>query len=428
MKRVLFIFLLFFSSVYADRSLLQNLWKDFLSDSKNEKVLELAHEITYHETKSDQEKVDKLLNDYSSDESLEDALKSFVRGELKVDYKLGVVAIQKHESSDRDHANVFFIYKMKKDKNKDPELITVIKTYPRVCGLAHELAGLDKLYSLKLKKSSTVAPLGIGKADIRKRTSYFLALSIASGQTLSELAEELQGFIGRGREKQFKKFNQGIRKLAEAIAELHQAYPKNSHSGEYPSHLAWMLESFTTDTQKILNKKHINIKSNKVEKFFEELDEHITLHYPSRFCTHGDLNWNNIFYDAKKDRITLIDVTSFREWDYENEEFPALYRALRDYSAAFTKITSPSYGLLKSEKERLTKDYLETFSSKGIAQAKDKKLVEIFWKAAALHGLFHCHSVSLKHHHKETKEPLNDLKIDLKDLKKLRDEFRDHVR
>ncbi len=409
--RVFCIGLLFFiAGLHANPS-------QFLSKSENVRAVELSLTKKKDEIYSEPWKfaeLRRLLTDYSCPSSFKNSIRKFVKEELRLDLsKIKIVEMNRRNSGSPNRTLLYFIY----DSNK--KLIAVIKCHPNLRLFSKELNTLTTISSLNLRYSKWAIPLGIGKIYKDQIPIFLIAQSAAEGKSLHAMAKELKKSTGEERKEKLTQFKKSVRRLAEALTELHGISMKKKMP--HPSSLKNMVPECNSWRKEILDENGIVLHPQRIKTFFRDLDSCITTVYPKVFYTHGDLNLSNIFYNEKTGEITFIDTLGFTKWENGMEDSQAFYRVARDYSAIFIKIHDSLRVFPTKEKTILEKIYTSIYCRKA-AKADNERILQIYWEVMAICGCIHHDLVILKKH-EISNQPLDLLKKHLERLFRLREEF-----
>ncbi len=412
----LLFFLTFLSSLFSDHCFLERSWTTFLSKSHNGEIVELARSTRSDDGEISEDdprlfNLENLLNDYSS-------LERFIEQQLHL--KLTDLNIREfnRNKTHPERTLIYFIYKL-------PKVLTVvIKGFHEKSLLAKELSSLEKLYSLNLNLSTTVAPVAVGKIKKNNRWLYLVAESAAPGKTITKLTQELVSPRCENRQEAFQLLVRALQKHGEALSELHlksfeEGYAKIPSSDEFSRFMLPCRDC----VRKTLEDHHINFDLDKMIQFYKDLEKRIVFNYPSRLYSHGDLNWCNIFYDPSTDKIIYIDtITAHRFIDSQNRPSADFYQALRDYQTAFGRMELFRSQLLADEKEAIEREYIAHYTPQ-MATAENRKILQLFWKAIALQGRIDYDIKYLDENPEYKKKNIKRLDKNVRHLKQLRKEF-----
>ena len=107
----------------------------------------------------------------------------------------------------------------------------------------------------------------------------------------------------------------------------------------------------------------------------------------SRSYFHGDLHWENIFYDEKTRAITLIDVGSLHESLRKNREdglYNTLGTTLLDFENTLFGLVSLKSLLSQEDLEKLEQAYITTYCSCITRNSCNNEILQILSKTCLL--------------------------------------------
>lgn len=381
LSKVLFLLIAFITCAGVLQGALEVEWSRFLADERNRTVVDLALTTRIGGEQFLPEDDSRLcvladsLSDYTS-KSFEETILKMLQDKLGFNpSEIRLKESTRNSIGERGDV-IFFVF------NRSDELILVMKAFLSRAIFAQELSALEKLNQLALNHSATVAPLAVGKALLYGPTFYFLAETVAAGKSFETLGEELLEAQGEARAQKLEDFTKGMGKLGKALAELHM-HGRSEEFRRAKKETAIRFSPSYAFTKKMKEEHQIVIPYYEIETFCEDLDKSLILPYPPGVFVYRDLNWGNVFYDAKTEQITFIDTHTFH-WCLNGDGealAPAVY-ALTDFQIALCILSNPTATFTAEEVATMGEIYTTEYK-KGLA-VEDDELAEYFFKAFEL--------------------------------------------
>lgn len=244
-----------------------------------------------------------LILDYGPHEKLESAIALFLRAYFQEEFQ--IINAKSTPFFGKSKDEVFYIL----DDHERTAYVVKAFLHPETMAsnFMPEFSGIALLNEKKMANLRGVEALGIGRCRAGGTPYGLLLEHVAPGKLVHQYILEIGLAQEPARSLLIKKASRMFYVIGQAFAQLHRGYSeKISFPEELKQKLRLKLEAL--DVPEVASKLAGKIDRQALDLYVEKVIED-ALREPMTPCLqHGDAHWKNVFYEEKKELVTLIDT------------------------------------------------------------------------------------------------------------------------